>query len=151
MWSYFRAEKTGRAAAFSTDCNLSSCLAGRRLPVTSPRSTIIFMLTTHNYSSLSHLTQPKLLLTVSMPHYPQYLSGWLPTSSLSIHQKPSFSSSVYQPNSQNFIFQTLHFLTIHLSHPWNQQQISVSSSTQTFPSTSTYRPRLRMTSVTHGA
>src|SRR5208282_4441644 len=96
------------------------------------------MLTTHNYSSLSHLTQPKLLLTVSMPHYPQYISGWLPTSSFSIHQKPSFSSSVYQPNSQNFIFQILHFLTVHLSHLWNQQEITVSSSTQTFPSTSTY-------------
>src|SRR5271157_2609425 len=68
------------------------------------------MLTTHNYSSLSHLTQPKLLLTVFMPLYPQYLSGWLPTSSLSIHQKPSFSSSFYQPNSLNFIFQILHFL-----------------------------------------
>src|SRR5208282_1685644 len=125
---------------FSSSCILlrSAHSLAKRLPVTSPRSTIIFMLTTHNYSSLSHLTQPKLLLTVSMPHYPQYLSGWLPTFSLSIHQKLSFSSSVYQPNSLSFICQILHFLTIHQSHPWNQQEISDSSSAHTFLSTGTY-------------
>ena len=43
-----------------------------------------------------------------------------------------------QPNSLNFICQILHFLTTHQSHSWNQQEISVSSSTQTIPSTRTY-------------
>ena len=42
-----------------------------------------------------------------------------------MHQRLSFSSSVYQPNSLNFICQILHFLTTNQSHPWNQQEISV--------------------------
>ena len=40
----------------------------KRLPVMNPRSTIIFTLMTPNYSWLSHLTQSKLLLAVSMSH-----------------------------------------------------------------------------------
>src|SRR5208282_5214862 len=67
-----------------------------------------------------------------------YRSGWLPTASLSIQQKLSFSSSVYQPNSLNFICQILFCLTTHQSHLSNQQEISVSSLTQTFALTNTY-------------
>src|SRR5208282_5616923 len=52
-------------------------------------------------------------------------SGWLPTSSLSIHQKLRFSSSTYQPNSLNFICQILFCLTTHQSHLSNQLEISV--------------------------
>src|SRR5208282_6754480 len=56
----------------------------------------------------------------------------------SIQQKLSFSSSVCQPNSLNFIGQILFCLTTHQSHLSNQQEISVSSLTQTFPLTNTY-------------
>src|SRR5208282_3405467 len=62
---------------------------------------------TQLFISLSPHAAQAALDSLHTTLYPQYLSGWFPTSSLSIHQKPSFSSLVYQSNSQNFIFQIL--------------------------------------------
>ena len=67
------------------------------------------------------------------------ISQWMASNFLTLNpSKTEFLIIGLPTNSLNFICQILHFLTTHQSHPWNQQEISVSSSTQTFPSTNTY-------------
>src|SRR5271157_3062664 len=54
------------------------------------------------------------------------ISQWMASNFLTLNpSKTEFLIIGLPTNSLNFIFQILHFLTIHLSHPWHQQEISV--------------------------